>query len=200
MKAMALAGVVASLLWLAGCSGGEEGAATEGERVGGVAQPEADTGRSASTSDDEQPAVEPFTEPVRIEVMATLRSDRRLAVEGESNLPEGAQLQVMVEREASGMRWRSRTTVQEGGFVAGPYGSGSGLPDGGYIVRVMLSEASVQPEKVRAKIGEQGEHLSGPLVTTSGHGLGKIATYSRRYLVGSEPRRATDQVEVLEVE
>ncbi|WP_163576334.1 hypothetical protein [Halomonas faecis] len=200
MKAMALAGVLASLLWLAGCSGGEEESAAEGERVGGVAQPEADTGRAASTSDDEQPAVEPFTEPVRIEVMATLRSDRRLMVEGESNLPEGAQLQVVVEREASGMRWRSLTTVQEGGFVAGPYGSGSGLPDGGYIVRVMLSEASVQPEEVRARIGEQGEHLSGPLVTTSRHGLGQIVSYSRRYLVGSEPRRATDQVEVLEVE
>ncbi|WP_245682108.1 hypothetical protein [Billgrantia gudaonensis] len=192
--------IVTLLLWLAGCGGGEDGSATEGERVGGVAQPEADTGRSESTSDDEQPTVEPFTEPARIEVTTTLRGDRRLMVEGESNLPEGSRLQVMIERELSGVRWRSRTAVEKGRFVAGPFGPGSGLPDGGYILRVTLTEADAQPEEVRARIGEEGEHLSGPLVVTSRHGLGQVISYSKRYLIGSEPRRATDQVEVLEVE
>lgn len=200
MKARTLVSIVTLLLWLAGCGGGEDDSEAEGERVGGVAQPEADTGQTADTASNASPTVEPFTEPARIEVTATLRSDRRLMVEGESNLPEGSRLQVMIERELSGVRWRSRTTVEEGRFVAGPYGPGSGLADGGYILRVTLTESDAQPEEVRARIGDEGEHLSGPLVTTSRHGLGQVVSYSKHYLIGSEPRRATDQVEVLEVE
>ncbi|WP_337133636.1 hypothetical protein, partial [Staphylococcus aureus] len=65
---------------------------------------------------------------------------------------------------------------------------------------VNLPEATVQPEAVRRRIGEQGEHLSGPLVGGSRHGLGQVASASRRFLVGSEPRRTNDQVEVLGVE
>lgn len=201
MKARTLA-CVALLVGVTGCNGGDEASPRETERVGGVAQPEADPAPSVdgTTETEQAPAVEPFTEPVQIDASATLRSDRRLMVEGETNLPDDARLQIVVERELSGVRWRSRVAVNSGRFAAGPFGSGSGLPDGGYIIRVMLSEASVQPAEVRARIGEEGEHLSGPLVTTSRHGLGQVVEYSRRYLIGSEPRRTTDQVEVLEVE
>ena len=73
-------------------------------------------------------------------------------VDGESNLPDGTMVQVIVEREISSVRWRERTRVEEGMFAAGPFGPGSGLPDGGYIVRVELSEGSVQPEAVQALI------------------------------------------------
>ncbi|MCA1769731.1 MAG: hypothetical protein LC652_07175, partial [Halomonas sp.] len=63
-------------------------------------------------------------------------------------------------------------------------------------ITVNLSEASVQPEGVRARIGERGEHLSGSLVSTSRHGLGQVASASRRFLIGNEPRRTHDSVEV----
>nr|WP_317986304.1 hypothetical protein [Halomonas aquamarina] len=126
----------------------------------------------------------------------SLGSDRRLTVQGETNLPDGARIQVTVERELSRVRWQSRTSVSDGQFSAGPFGSGSGLPDGGYIVRVQLSESSVQPGTVRARIGPKGEYLAGELVSQSRHGLGQIATYSRRFLVGDEPRRTRDQVDV----
>lgn len=149
---------------------------------------------------DPEPEVEPFAEPVEIGFEASLGSDRRLMVAGESNLPDASRLQVVVERELSGVRWQERTTLAEGRFQAGPLGSGSGLPDGGYTITVNLSEASVQPPNVRDRIGEQGEHLSGPLVGTSRHGLGQVASTSRRFLVGSEPRRTDDNVEVLGVE
>ena len=50
---------------------------------------------------------------------------------------------------------------------------GSGLPDGGYVVRVEISESSVQPEAVQARIGHKGQHLAGELVSQSRHGLGQ---------------------------
>jgi hypothetical protein len=177
-------------LWLAGC-GGDEG----DEDVSSEA-----ASTSSGSAAQEAASVTVFDEPVEIEVSARLLGDRRLEVTGETNLPEASRLQVIVERELSGVRWRSRVEVEEGRFVAGPLGPGSGLPDGGYRLRVDLQESSVQPAAVRERIGAQGEHLAGPLVQESRHGLGKIATQSRRYLVGSEPRRASDRVEVLEVE
>jgi len=138
--------------------------------------------------------------PLVVEIMAhvSLRSDRRLMVEGESNLPDETLVQIIVEREISSVRWRERTRIEDGVFAAGPFGPGSGLPDGGYIVQVEVSEGSVQPEAVQARIGQEGQHLAGELVNQSRHGLGQVATYSRRFLVGSEPRQTRDQVEVLE--
>ena len=138
--------------------------------------------------------------PLVVEIMAhvSLRSDRRLMVEGESNLPDETLVQIIVEREISSVRWRERTRIENGVFAAGPFGPGSGLPDGGYIVQVEVPEGSVQPEAVQARIGHEGQHLAGELVNQSRHGLGQVATYSRRFLVGSEPRQTRDQVEVLE--
>lgn len=190
-------GLVA-LLALAGC-GGNDGDAADTEAANGdaEAQPQA---AEASVEPATEPDVPPFDVPVMITASASLQTDRRLLVEGETNLPEGARLLIVVERELSGVRWQSRTNVEEGRFRVGPLGPGSGLPDGGYAITVSLPEASVQPASVRERIGDEGEHLSGPLVQASRHGLGQVASYSRRYLIGSEPRRTTDRVEVLEVE
>lgn len=178
-------------VWLAGCGGDGNGAPAEEEAE--LEQP----------TDVTEPVEEPVeVEPLAVEIhaSATLRSDRRLMVEGETNLPDETRLLVIVERELSGVRWQSRTMVEGGGFATGPFGPGSGLPDGGYLITVNLVEASVQPPAVRERIGEQGEHLEGELVRSARHGLGQVASYSRRYLIGSEPRRTTDQVDVLEVE
>lgn len=176
---------------LAGCGGNGNEPEETPEESEPVVQEEAP---------EPEPEVEPFTEPVEIEFEASLGSDRRLMVAGESNLPDATRLQIVVERELSGVRWQARTTLVDGRFQSGPFGPGSGLPDGGYTITVNLSEASVQPVEVRDRIGEQGEHLSGPLVGTSRHGLGQVASVSRRFLLGSEPRRTDDNVEVLGVE
>ncbi len=197
-RRLSCVGLVA-LLALSGCgndtgpeeAGPEEDVTNEQPEV--VATDEA--GREVA---EEVEQVEPLE--VDISVAAALRSDRRLMVEGETNIPEGARLLIVVERELSGVRWQSRTDVQGGRFEAGPFGPGSGLPDGGYSITVNLPEASVQPQAIRERIGDQGEHLTGPLVRTSRHGLGQVASYSRRYLIGTEPRRTTDEVEVLGVE
>lgn len=184
------------LVWLAGCSGGEEESASEPEETTTAAE----TRESPPEATSEAPEVPPFDQPAMIDLTSRLGSDRRLTVEGETNLPEATRLQVIVERELSGVRWRERVSVEEGGFVAGPFGPGSGLPDGGYRVTVDVQEGSVQPRSVRDRLGEENEHLSGPLVQESRHGLGQVASYSQRFLVGSETRRTLDHVEVLEVE
>lgn len=184
------------LVWLAGCSGGEEEAASESEETTTATE----TRESPPEATPEAPEVPPFDQPVMIDLSSRLGSDRRLTVEGETNLPEATRLQVIVERELSGVRWRERVSVEKGGFVAGPFGPGSGLPDGGYRVTVDVQEGSVQPRAVRDRLGEQNEHLSGPLVQQSRHGLGQVASYSQRFLVGSETRRTLDHVEVQEVE
>ncbi|MDY7116932.1 hypothetical protein RAN53_11275 [Halomonas sp. SSL-5] len=197
----ALCAVVPLLLvmLLAGCSGGEE------EPVAGEPAETSPAATSAAESPEpsavpEAPEVPPFDQPVAIELTPRLGSDRRLTVEGETNLPEATRLQVIVEREVSGVRWRERVSVEAGGFVAGPFGPGSGLPDGGYRVTVDVQEGSVQPRSVRDRLGEENEHLDGPLVQQSRHGLGQVASYSQRFLVGSETRRTHDRVEVLRVE
>ncbi|MFW3613859.1 hypothetical protein [Billgrantia antri] len=181
-----------AVLWLSGCGNEGSGEATKVEEQ---QEPPLEV---ASEPPEAPVEAEPLT--VEIRVSAALRDDRRLMIEGETNLPDGARLQLVVERELSGVRWQSRTSVTERRFVGGPFGPGSGLPDGGYTLTVKLLESSVQPATVRERIGDKGEHLEGPLVQSGRHGLGQVASYSRRYLIGSEPRRATDQADVLEVE
>ncbi|MBB3141191.1 hypothetical protein [Halomonas organivorans] len=184
--------VLAALL--SGCGSSEEDSPPADERVGGVAQPEP-TAEATPTAE-----VPPFDAVVVIEVSARLRSDRRLVVESTTNLPDHTRLQVLVEREVSGVRWQERTTVSAGAFSAGPFGPGSGLPDGDYRITVNMPPAQVQPPEVRARLGEQGENLRGPLVEASRHGLGQVVSASQRFLVGSRPRHTTDQVEVMELD
>lgn len=181
------------------CSGGDNGE-TRSSESGQASQATRSSETMAESPEVETEGFEPMQAPVEIDFTALLLDDRRLMVEGESNLPPGAQLEVIVERELSGVRWRSRTDMGEGRFSAGPFGPGSGLADGGYRISVQISEAAVQPKAVRQRIGEQGEHLSGPLVSTSRHGLGKVASFAQRFMVGDEPRRTHDQVNVVEME
>ena len=122
-------------------------------------QPHSVAEERASEPAPPEQQVEPLN--VAISTSASLRPDRRLMVEGSTNLPDNAQVQVIIERELSRVRWQSRTQVVDGKFEAGPFGSGSGLPDGGYVVTVQLGEATVQPESVQARIGAQGEYFGG---------------------------------------
>lgn len=195
---LTLVGIMLSTMaLLVGCGGGDEQAADEQARetAEAAAQEEA---ASREGQEQNEPAGEREPLDVRILVSASIGSSRRMQVEGETNLPDGAQVQVIVEREISSVRWRERVDIQQGQFAAGPFGPGSGLPDGGYSVSVELSEATVQPRAVQQRIGEKGEYLAGGLVTQSRHGLGQIATYTTRFMVGSQPRRSRGDAELLQ--
>ncbi|KPQ24014.1 hypothetical protein [Halomonas sp. HL-93] len=184
---------LSTMTLLVGCSDSEE---QPREAENAAAEQEEAASREAQEQREAAEEKEPLD--VRILVSASIGSDRRLQVEGESNLPDGAQVQVIVERELSRVRWRERVDIQQGQFVAGPFGPGSGLPDGGYSVSVELSEATVQPESVQQRIGEKGEYLAGELVTQSRHGLGQIAVYTTRFMVGNEPRQSRGNAELLQ--
>ena len=153
--------------------------------------------RVTSRVDEPEPmTVAALDEPVTVSLDIRLASDRRMHVAATTNLPEGTRVQLRVVREASNVRWQSRTEVREGSVAAGPYGPGSGLPDGYYRIELVTAPADVQPAEVKARVGPSGEHLDGPLVATSEHGLGKIIKASQRFLVGQEVRRTLDDVEV----
>lgn len=198
---LTLVGIVLfTMTLLVGCSDSEEQASREEqarEAENAAAQEEA---ASREAQEQAQREADAQREPldVRILVSASIGSDRRLLIEGETNLPDEAQVQVIVERELSSVRWRERVDVAQGEFTAGPFGPGSGLPDGGYRVTVELSEATVQPESVQQRIGEEGEYLAGELVAESRHGLGQIATYTTRFMVGSEPRQSRGDAQLLQ--
>lgn len=194
---LTLVGIVLfTMTLLVGCSDSEEQASREQqarEAENAAAEEEAASREAQAQRDAER---EPLD--VRILVSASIGSDRRLLIEGETNLPDEAQVQVIVERELSRVRWRERVDVAQGQFTAGPFGPGSGLPDGGYSVTVELSESTVQPESVQQRIGEEGEYLAGELVAESRHGLGQIATYTTRFMVGSEPRQSRGDAQLLQ--
>ncbi|SDL00003.1 hypothetical protein SAMN05192555_102142 [Franzmannia pantelleriensis] len=182
-RAFQVMGVVLVGLMLLGC--GSDGETEDDEPAGEEQQAmgaSVDDQQSEATSD-----VPVMSEAVVIETEARLDNRRQMQVSGTTNLPEGAQLQVMVERESSRVRWRSRVNVSaEGDFEAGPFGPGSGLPDGMYLIEVSMPPANVQPASVRERIGERGEHLEGELVREANHGLGYEVRYRSQIELGDQ--------------
>lgn len=188
-------GVALLIVLLTACSGSKE----EQQDAKKSPDPAESTGNQAENASGEPEAEEPEPSPLTVTMETTigLRTDRRVTVSGETNLPDDTQVNVMVEREQSGVRWRERTRVEDGRFHVGPLGPGSGLPDGVYRLSVASMEASVQSSQVRQRIGPEGEYLAGEWVTQSRHGLGQVVEYSRRVVIGSESRHTRDDVDVL---
>lgn len=178
------AGALFLTLSMAGCGGeAEEATPTQSpaEPVEEAAEPQ-ETAPEETAPDE---GMAPLAEPVWVELDAEVRPDRRLSVSGETNLPEGTQVLIVVVRDASGVSWRYRTQVGEAGrFEVGPFGSGSGLAAGDYTLRLEMSPGNLQPASVQAIIGTQGEHLKGDWVREGGHGLGQVIEYRTTYQVG----------------
>lgn len=129
------------------------------------------------------PVVQPFPDPddelrpmfdaVTINVDVDVQPDRRVMVRGQTNLPPDTELTVNVVREApAGFQMNGKARVEVGGaFPAVSFGEGAGLPKGDYRVEVSMQPPRSQPVKVRKVIGEQGQHLRGPLVEKVGLGV-----------------------------
>lgn len=151
-------------------------------------------------AEDDMVGVEPMAAPVEVALEAVLLADRRMQVVGRTNLPDGTRIQLEVVREASGVRWQERVVVSAGELEAGPFGPGSGLPDGHYRLRLTTTPGELQPREVQGYLGSRGEHLSGPLIVESPHGLGQQVSAVQRVLVGQQVRRTTDRVTVEELQ
>ncbi len=167
--------VLACLLALVGCGGDDEAAAPE-------------NGVSISSSSDTQVEIvssEPSSAALPVEMNVVMKESprRRLMVLGEVNLPDQTRLRVRLVRDVSNVSWRVMTTVAAGAFEAGPLGPSSGLVAGAYTLHVSMPPADVQPQEVKAVIGEKGRFLEGPYVENSPHGLGRIVKYATTYEV-----------------
>ncbi|MYL22554.1 hypothetical protein GLV89_01890 [Halomonas alkaliantarctica] len=193
-------GVALLIVLLTACSGSkEEQQASENASGSATTSAESASGQAANgtNAQGETAGEEPEPLTVTVETQVELRADRRVTISGETNLPDATQINVLIEREQSGVRWRERAQVADARFHVGPLGPGSGLPDGVYLLRVESMEASIQPSPVRQRIGPEGEYLAGEWVAQSRHGLGQVIKYSRRVLIGSESPNTRDDVEVL---
>ncbi|MBD3898192.1 hypothetical protein IEI94_20260 [Halomonas sp. ML-15] len=182
-RAVQVIGVVLMALVLLGC--GSDG---DNDNGGAVVEEQDAAEDTAEVEEPEAaPAVEVMNEAVEIETDARLDNRRQMQISGVTNLPEGTQLQIVVERESSRVRWRSSANVSaEGSFEAGPFGPGSGLPDGTYLIEVNMPPANVQPASIRERIGERGEHLEGELVREANHGLGNEVRYRSQVELGDQ--------------
>jgi hypothetical protein len=89
---------------------------------------------------------------------------RRPWVLGETNLPDGALLQVSVIDPAGRALASLRMAVALFRFQSEPLGPPEGLPPGEYRLSVRLLAPGEQPAHVRSILGARGERLAGPHV------------------------------------
>lgn len=136
-----------------------------------------------------------------IDVKISAKSDGTAnpTITGTTNLPDGAILNVSVERTQIGYDGGTKATVDNGKFFAGPFGdrsNGGTLKAGSYSLSVTLIFAGMQPTNVQEVIGERGNKLRGRLVERS-ELAGKTASYNTKFTVSgkssSQEERAVKQ-------
>ena len=108
----------------------------------------------------------PATIEAELTMNVIVNDDGTVSVTAESNLPDGTELGGTVFEEGAFMA-QDPQVLQDGRAEFGPFSDGGGpLPSGTYDVSVTMPIASNQPEEVQAIIGNTGENLTGPLVST----------------------------------
>lgn len=159
-------------------------------RVSGVSQRAVDDALRRAESEgqsfvyaDEEPSTEaptatpcggasqrPLDQPVTLSVSVE-RTPEGVILTGKTNLPECTELSLEVTGE--GYMGQSKAFVQGGSYRSEDAFSDRGSPfaPGNYEAQVLMPVPVVQPPGVRAVIGENGEHLSGPLVHKEDMGI-----------------------------
>lgn len=101
----------------------------------------------------------------RFEASAEARPGDRVAVRGETALPDGAQLNVTLERPTAGEPLAVALPQVKGGRWSAELDPKAELPAGAYVVRVIFSpRAFAWSPAVKPAVGENGEKLGGPAV------------------------------------
>ena len=83
-----------------------------------------------------------------------------------TNLPNDTELLFTIE--GNGKTYQDKAIVSNGAAVAGPFASAEEPMAGEYDFKITMPLPRLQPDSVRAVIGEKGEKLSGPYVEASG--------------------------------
>jgi len=106
---------------------------------------------------------------IEIALSTETETSLRPAVEGTTNLPDGARLTLLITRKESAYRAEASTEVRSGRFRFGPISQrGSDLNPGLYSLEIGLAVAGDQPASVLEVIGKRGEKLEGVLVKRNG--------------------------------
>lgn len=133
-----------------------------------------------------------------IDLKITAKSDgtSNPLITGTTNLPDGAILNVSVERRQTGYDGGTKATVSNGTFSAGPFGdssNGGPLKAGSYSLSVTLIYAGMQPKNVQDIIGERGSKLKGKLIERS-ELAGKTASYNTKFSVSGKSNPQEDKL------
>lgn len=131
------------------------------------------------------PEVKPMADNVTMTSKVTPTEDNRAIVSGKTNLPDGTQLLIILSNDGRGFSASSKAVVTESEFTSLPLGPPSGLDEGNYEIDIVMSSPRMQPENVKAIVGEMGEHLSGELVVKD-ETFGDSVEQQLVYQVGTE--------------
>lgn len=101
---------------------------------------------------------------------------------GKTNLPDGTDLMVSIERNKNAYGGQSKVKVSRGEFRVGPFSQkGSAFNPGTYTLKITVPFAPTQPASVQSVIGDHGQKLQGSLVKKGA--LGKFAEYRTSFKV-----------------
>lgn len=101
------------------------------------------------------------------------QSDKRVRLDGTTNLPPGTKLMLSVsEKIENGFLGQSSCFVSsDGTFESEAFGPKGGLEDGRYTADATMPIPRIQSAEVKRIIGSNGENLSGPLVEKGRFGV-----------------------------
>jgi hypothetical protein len=127
-----------------------------------------------------------FTWAFPVSISTTVEGGDKPTVVGKTNLPDSMELMVTLIRRDNSYIAQRKVVVSTGRFRAGPFSQkGAPLEPGGYQIEVSSPIASLQPQSVRAVIGEDGEKQDGPLTKKSILGQGKVLEYETTIRIGT---------------
>jgi len=88
-------------------------------------------------------------------------------IQGQTNLPDGTQLIVSLEKTNGPLMGQDNVTVSGGAFQTDQYSDhGNPYAPGIYTVEISSGEATIQPQSVQVIIGDHGQNmnLGGPVI------------------------------------
>ena len=144
---------------------------------------------ACSSSEEEISIIE-----VEFAPTASMNDDDKLVVSGTTNLPDSTSLLISLKNEATGFLAQSKTSIFESRFVSEPLGPKTGISDGAYNIQIIMPNPKGQAESVRKLIGNEGEYLSGRLVTESSFGF-NVVDFNFNVNVGSNESIEKSKVE-----
>lgn len=127
-----------------------------------------------------------FAHSDQLTVMMSATSDgsEKPIITGTTNLPDGIELMITIERPSSSYMAQAEGVVKSGMFKAGPFSQqGKSLNPGIYTLEVSTLLAMLQPPKTWPIIGNEGAKLKGRLVKKSDYG-GNVVEYKTSFRVG----------------